>query len=899
MLVFWPHKKVPKKPTFGSPLWTQTIPDCDSIPAIIAKCVSEIDGRGRKIKGLYRVSGVKSKVDKLCSSLEHGSVDNVNLSDTHPNIIANVLKLYLRQLPEPLMTHRLYPEFIRVAKQFPASPNEMNRQVDGENGIHSNDVNSCEGENNSDFSCIELQEIHQLVNLVSRLPKINYLTLAYLMHHLKRISDKSNINCMTSRNLGIVFGPTLMTGGDGLATLVDTVHHTRVIELLITYAHQIFGSPFSVDNLGRIVGFADPRDWDTESDSGEPNDDEDDDEENNVNLQNRELIHQFLTKSPLSPPPLCTSDYNLLRRKSRDQIDLRPGKSMEFLPHSSTAGPVSSDRSQCLWDDPFYDNLPAVVGRKENRSRSVHENSNNNTITLAGQKIIVKSMSRPSLHPVSFSQFDQEDEDDDLDREYLPFSPSPLSPSGSTSNYHQLTSRSLLSPCKSLSSSEVPAVLSQGRSSRSSNTGQSDKDSGKSCNSSGYVTATYSSPGSKVSVATNRPVNSSRSSLKKHQRKDNPPQSEKKTEKEVIVNQSFGSTNSFSSSSHSSHNTSAGSQSTLASSDLSDHHPHPHSTSPISSSSQHHYDVVTDEEGDPNFLIIKQKQSSLRQHPTQQKQSVDYSETKDQLQTDLQSLRVTHNKENHILNEQENAPVMSQTTATKVSINELRRQFFTSQSGGVTNDVRNDLANIEHMNPISRSITSVQFNSNPITQSSSDVTCGLQDVPQEAPQAPLRLKRASTGIHLNVRFSKQVSTAGHMSPTGKWISHTVSTPTKCVKWPTQVHWDVRRKSKDDSDFVLRRKEVTSSLKHSSSLAQTLDRKTAQAKSTTSISTTQNSNNNNNDIHNDKMHEMLKNHPLAAYASIRNNDSISRSRSAHTVSFVPAPDLQTERRPEFV
>lgn len=63
-------------------------------------------------QGIYRVSGVKSRVEKLCQAFENGA-HLVDLSDQHPNVIANVLKLYLRQLPEPLLTFRLYPEFIR------------------------------------------------------------------------------------------------------------------------------------------------------------------------------------------------------------------------------------------------------------------------------------------------------------------------------------------------------------------------------------------------------------------------------------------------------------------------------------------------------------------------------------------------------------------------------------------------------------------------------------------------------------------------------------------------------------------------------------------------------------------------------------------------------------------
>lgn len=56
---------------------------------------------------------MKSRVERLCQEFEVSGGDLVNLSDTHPNIIANILKLYLRQLPQPLFTFKLYPQFIK------------------------------------------------------------------------------------------------------------------------------------------------------------------------------------------------------------------------------------------------------------------------------------------------------------------------------------------------------------------------------------------------------------------------------------------------------------------------------------------------------------------------------------------------------------------------------------------------------------------------------------------------------------------------------------------------------------------------------------------------------------------------------------------------------------------
>ncbi|CAG2167077.1 unnamed protein product [Oppiella nova] len=119
------------------------------------------------------------------------------------------------------MTFRHYPEFIHIAKSYPAS--ETHETSDEE----------------------ELEIVSELKSAVRRLPKAHFNSLAFLMHHLKRVSESSHENNMPSSNLGIVFGPTLLRTSDGdasLSSLVDTVHQSRVVELLITYSSEVFGS---------------------------------------------------------------------------------------------------------------------------------------------------------------------------------------------------------------------------------------------------------------------------------------------------------------------------------------------------------------------------------------------------------------------------------------------------------------------------------------------------------------------------------------------------------------------------------------------------------------------------------------------------------------------------------
>lgn len=66
-------------------------------------------------QGVYRINGVKNRVDKVRILFENQSF-NIDLSQYSPHDISGVLKLFLRELPEPLLHFELYDEFLQIAK---------------------------------------------------------------------------------------------------------------------------------------------------------------------------------------------------------------------------------------------------------------------------------------------------------------------------------------------------------------------------------------------------------------------------------------------------------------------------------------------------------------------------------------------------------------------------------------------------------------------------------------------------------------------------------------------------------------------------------------------------------------------------------------------------------------
>jgi len=148
------------------------------IPLILSKCTKVIEDIGLDTPGLYRYSGSNSHIQHLRSLFNKNSylttldevINTENLSD-----ITGLVKLFFRELPDPLLIRGLYHQFIEASKI------EDDRR--------------------------RLIEIHELVN---KLPDANYLTLRFLIGHLFKVQGHQATNKMSISNLAIIWGPILL-----------------------------------------------------------------------------------------------------------------------------------------------------------------------------------------------------------------------------------------------------------------------------------------------------------------------------------------------------------------------------------------------------------------------------------------------------------------------------------------------------------------------------------------------------------------------------------------------------------------------------------------------------------------------------------------------------------------
>lgn len=153
------------------------------VPLLIQKTVAEIERRGLKVVGLYRLCGSAAVKKELRDWFEKNSSAVCLSEELYPdiNVVTGILKDYLRELPSPLITRTLY-QVVREAMAQRPPPESPDPEV-----------------------------AQSTVELLSCLPDPEKATLSLLLDHLSLVASFSPFNRMTHQNLAVCFGPVLLT----------------------------------------------------------------------------------------------------------------------------------------------------------------------------------------------------------------------------------------------------------------------------------------------------------------------------------------------------------------------------------------------------------------------------------------------------------------------------------------------------------------------------------------------------------------------------------------------------------------------------------------------------------------------------------------------------------------
>ncbi|XP_034080040.1 rho GTPase-activating protein 24 isoform X2 [Gymnodraco acuticeps] len=177
-------------------------------PMLVEQCVDFIRQWGLREEGLFRLPGQANLVKELQDAFDCGEKPSFDCN-TDVHTVASLLKLYLRELPEPVVPFNKFDDFLASAKLL---------SKDDEMGMK------------------------ELRKLVEDLPRVNYNLLKYICRFLDEVQSYSGVNKMSVQNLATVFGPNILRPKveDPVAIMEGTVLVQQLMAVLIGRQDVLF-----------------------------------------------------------------------------------------------------------------------------------------------------------------------------------------------------------------------------------------------------------------------------------------------------------------------------------------------------------------------------------------------------------------------------------------------------------------------------------------------------------------------------------------------------------------------------------------------------------------------------------------------------------------------------------
>ncbi|XP_054982407.1 unconventional myosin-IXb isoform X3 [Sorex araneus] len=174
--------------------------DKSSVPVVLEKLLEHVEMHGLYTEGLYRKSGAANRTRELRQALQTDPTA-VQLENFPIHAITGVLKQWLRELPEPLMTFAQYSDFLR-AVELPEKQ----------------------------------EQLAAIYAVLEHLPEANHKSLERLVFHLVKVALLEDVNRMSPSALAIIFAPCLLRcpdNSDPLTSMKDVLKVTACVEMLI------------------------------------------------------------------------------------------------------------------------------------------------------------------------------------------------------------------------------------------------------------------------------------------------------------------------------------------------------------------------------------------------------------------------------------------------------------------------------------------------------------------------------------------------------------------------------------------------------------------------------------------------------------------------------------------
>uniref|UniRef100_A0A2K5E1T5 Family with sequence similarity 13 member A n=1 Tax=Aotus nancymaae TaxID=37293 RepID=A0A2K5E1T5_AOTNA len=195
----------------------------NGIPGIVWNIVEYLTQHGLTQEGLFRVNGNVKVVEQLRLKFESGVPVELG-RDGDVCSAASLLKLFLRELPDSLITSSLQPRFIQLFH-------------DGRNDVQES----------------------SLRDLIKELPDTHYCLLKYLCQFLTKVAKHHVQNRMNVHNLATVFGPNCFHVPPGLEGMKEQDLCNKIMAKILENYNTLFEVEYTendhlrCENLARLI----------------------------------------------------------------------------------------------------------------------------------------------------------------------------------------------------------------------------------------------------------------------------------------------------------------------------------------------------------------------------------------------------------------------------------------------------------------------------------------------------------------------------------------------------------------------------------------------------------------------------------------------------------------------
>ncbi|XP_075204494.1 rho GTPase-activating protein 19 [Anomaloglossus baeobatrachus] len=184
-----------------------------------------------RTEGLFRIPGNSNRLQILKDSLNSGVDIDVDSGEFHPNDVATLLKMFLGELPEPLLTHRHYHAHLKIA-----------------------DLMLFDDKGNRTGAPDKERQIEVLQLLFLLLPSSNRNLLKLLLDLLYQTAKKQDRNKMSAHNLALMFAPHIIWPKN--VTANDLQEHiinlTNGVTFMIKHSQKLFKAPAYIREYARL-----------------------------------------------------------------------------------------------------------------------------------------------------------------------------------------------------------------------------------------------------------------------------------------------------------------------------------------------------------------------------------------------------------------------------------------------------------------------------------------------------------------------------------------------------------------------------------------------------------------------------------------------------------------------